>query len=170
MSTAGATTRSTEETARAYFDALAQGDVEAMAACWKPGTVDHIHGTADMRVPDGLKTWFGDLFRAFPDFAVVVVDLVCQDNRAAVRWSATGTFNGTGSFQGLQPNGASVETEGFDLLTIEGGLVVDNHAYTNELHVLRQVGTLPPQGSRAETAMTGAFNLKTRLAGALKRS
>jgi predicted ester cyclase len=162
-------TRSTAETVRAYFDAIEQRDVQAMAACWKPGSIDHFHGIADLSVPDDLKQWFGNLFAAFPDFKMVVADLVSEGDKAAVRWKATGTFTGDARFEGFIANGAKLTTEGLDLLTVSDGLIVDNHAYTNALDQARQIGAIPPQGSAADRAMTEAFNLKTRAVRALRR-
>jgi predicted ester cyclase len=162
-------TRSTAETVRTYFDAIAQRDVQAMAACWKPGSIDHFHGIADLSVPDGLKQWFGNLFAAFPDFTMVVADLISEGDKAAVRWKATATFTGDARFEGFIANGAKVTTEGCDLLTVSDGLIVDNRAYTNALDQARQIGTMPPQGSAAERVMTEAFNLKTRVADAIRR-
>ena len=58
---------------------------------------------------------------------------------------------------------------GLDLLTFnEDGKLIDNQAYTNGMELARQLGAMPPAGSRAEKAMAGAFNLKTRIAKALK--
>jgi hypothetical protein len=37
------------------------------------------------------------------------------------------------------------------------------------MDLARQIGALPPQGSRAESAMNGLFNLKTRATRRLKR-
>jgi ketosteroid isomerase-like protein len=162
-------TRSTAETARAYFDAVEQRDVQAMAACWKPGSVDHLHGVADLSVPEDLKHWFGNLFAAFPDFTMVVMDLISEGDQAAVRWKATGTFTGDARFEGFIANDAKLETEGLDLLTVSDGLIVDNRAYTNALDQARQIGAIPPQGSAADRAMTEAFNLKTRAVRALRR-
>lgn len=158
-----------ESVARAYFAAVAQRDIEAMAACWKPGTLDVIHGVAEMRVPDDLRRWFGDLFAAFPDFSFEVLDVMAAGEKAAVRWHATGTFDGSGRFEGLDPNGGRVDVEGCDVLTVRDGLVVHNDAYMNGAEMARQLGALPPAGSAAEKAMTGLLNLKTRLVARLKR-
>jgi predicted ester cyclase len=64
-----------------------------------------------------------------------------------VHWTATGTFTGTGRFEGMAPNGASIELRGLDLLTVRDGMVVDNQAYTNGAELARQLGALPPAGS-----------------------
>ncbi len=153
----------TESVARAYFDAVARRDVEAMAACWEPGTRDVIHGVADMRVPEDLRSWFGDLFASFPDFSFEVLDVIAAGEKAAVHWHATGTFDGSARFEGLLPNGERIDVQGCDVLTVRGGKVVHNDAYMNGAEMARQLGALPPQGSAPERALTALLNLKTRL-------
>lgn len=157
------TATDTESVARAYFDAVARRDIEAMAACWKPGTRDVIHGVSDMRVPEDLRQWFGELFASFPDFSFEVLDVIAADEKAAVHWHATGTFNGSARFEGLAPNGKRVDVQGCDVLTVRDGKVVHNDAYMNGAEMARQLGALPPQGSPPEKAMTALLNLKTRL-------
>ena len=151
----------TEAVARAYFDAVTARDVEAMAACWEPGSLDVLHGIAELTVPADLEAWFGGLFAAFPDFRFEVVDVVSAGESAAVRWRATGTFDGSADFEGLTPNGRSVDVQGCDVLTVRGGKVVRNEAYTNSVELLRQLGALPPAGSKQEQAMTALLNAKT---------
>ncbi len=124
---------------------------------------------ATLRVPEGLHEWFGNLFRAFPDFAMKVEEMVAYGDKAAVRWSAQATFSGPGKFEGLTATGAPIEMEGFDLLTIADGEIVENRAYTNALELARQMGAIPPQGSHGEKAMFAATNARTAAAGALKR-
>ncbi len=167
MATAEAT--ETERVARAYFDAVAQRDVEAMAACWEPGTRDVIHGVADMRVPEDLREWFGNLFGSFPDFSFEVLDVIADGEKAAVHWHATGTFSGSARFEGLVPNGERVDVQGCDVLTVRDGKVVHNDAYMNGAEMARQLGALPPQGSPPEKAMTALLNLKTRLLARRRR-
>jgi steroid delta-isomerase-like uncharacterized protein len=161
---------SAKQVATAYFDAIAARDVDAMVAVWKPGTVDYFYGMAELRVPEDLKQWFGNLFRAFPDFVMQVTDMVAYGNKAAVRWHAKGTFTGPGKFEGLTATGAAVDLEGLDLLTIEDGKIVENRAYTNAMEMARQMGAMPPQGSIGEKAMFGATNARTAVAGMVKRA
>lgn len=166
MATAAAT--ETESVARAYFAAVTARDIEAMAACWQPGARDVIHGIADMRVPEDLRAWFESLFASFPDFHFEVLDLVAGDEKAAVHWRATGTFNGSARFEGLVPNGAQIDVQGCDVLIVRDGKVVHNDAYMNGAEMARQLGALPPQGSLPEKAAAAAVNLKTRLLTALR--
>jgi steroid delta-isomerase-like uncharacterized protein len=161
---------SAKQVATAYFEAIAQRDVDAMMELWEPGAYGHLYGIASLRAPDGYKQWFDNLFRAFPDYATEIVDMVAYSDKAAVRWRATGTFAGPGRFEGLEPNGAHVDYEGLDLLTIRDGLIHENRAYTNAMEIARQVGAMPVAGSAAEKAMLGAANLRTRAQALLKRA
>lgn len=156
--------------ARAYFGALDSHDVDAAAALWQPGSTDRVVGMAELSVPGEFKDWFRALFTAIPDLSFEVVSITAQKERAAVQWTARGTFDGTGRFEGLSPNGAKVEMEGFDLMTARDGLIVENHGYLNGAEMARQLGALPPQGSLAERGMTGALNAKVAAAKLLERA
>jgi len=169
-SAAKKTKPSAKQVATAYFDAIRERDLDGMVACWKPGSMDYLHGIAELRVPEDLREWFGSMFRSFPDFEMVVEEIVAYGNKAAVRWSATGTFTGPGKFEGLTATGARVELEGLDLLTAEDGKVVENRAYMNAMETARQVGAMPPAGSIGEKAMFGAVNARTAGIGLFKKA
>jgi glyoxylase-like metal-dependent hydrolase (beta-lactamase superfamily II)/predicted ester cyclase len=154
---------SAEHVVTRYFDALARRDLDAMAACWAEGGEEHIAGQADVVGPEGVRGYFGELFGAFPDFALTVRQTVAEAERMAVHWTATGTFAGPGTFNGLEPTGDRVELEGIDLLRVEGERIVRNDAVTDGATLARQLGMLPPQGSSVEDTMTRAFNARTRV-------
>jgi steroid delta-isomerase-like uncharacterized protein len=116
-------------------------------------------------VPDTYRPWFATLFEAFPDFSFEILDLMATGEKAAVRWRATGRFDGSARFEGLDPNGARVDIQGCDVLTIRDGRIQRNDAYMNGAEMARQLGALPSAGSLPEKAMTAALNLKTRLLG-----
>jgi steroid delta-isomerase-like uncharacterized protein len=170
MSPAKKAKRSAKQIATAYFDALAAHDVEAMVELWEPGAYGHIYGMASLRAPNGYREWFGNmLFRAFPDWTLEVIDMVAYGEKAAVRWRARGTFTGPVKFEGLDANGARIEVEGLDLLTIRDGLIRENQAYTNPTEIARQLGAMPPAGSAGERAMLAAVNLRTRARDLIQR-
>lgn len=155
--------------ARTYFEAINARDLDAAAELWEPGGIDSLSGIADLRVPDEFKPWFRTLFAAFPDFSFEVLAVAASKEQAAVRWRATGTFDGTGRFEGMDPNGAAVEIEGCDMLTIRDGRIVANHAYMNGTELARQLGAMPAAGSVAERGMIGALNAKTAAVKAIER-
>ena len=98
----------------------------------------------ELQAPGTYSEWFGNLFRAFPDFRFEILELVAEGEKAAVRWRATGTFNGDTRFEGMDPTGAKVDITGFDLLTIRNGRLQHNDAYMNGAQMAQQLGALPP--------------------------
>ena len=168
MATAASNT-GTASVARAYFDAIAAHDLDRMKECWADDGVDLLHGLAELRGPDEVAAWFGNLFAAMPDFRLEVADLLADGDRVAVHWRMTGTFDGRARFEGLIPNGARVELGGCDVLTIRDGRIEHNDAYMNGTQMAQQLGAMPPPGSPPERALKGAVNLKTRLTAFLRR-
>jgi glyoxylase-like metal-dependent hydrolase (beta-lactamase superfamily II)/predicted ester cyclase len=151
------------EVAKRYFAALSARDLDAATACWAPGGIDRLVGQADLIAPEGIREYFGALFEAFPDFALEILDLTTSRGRCAVRWRLTGTFAGSGGFMGFEPNGARIDLEGCDVVTVEDELIVRNDAYTDGASIARQLGVMPPAGSAAEQRLTRLANLRTRI-------
>jgi glyoxylase-like metal-dependent hydrolase (beta-lactamase superfamily II)/predicted ester cyclase len=147
--------------AERYFAALAARDLDAMVACWAPGGREFIRGQVDTTAPDGVRAHFSGLFAAVPDLDVRVEATTVEGERACVRWVARGTFAGA-PFKGIEPTGARLELEGIDELTISGGLIQANNAFSDGLAFARQVGMLPAEGTTADRGLTRAFNVRTR--------
>jgi predicted ester cyclase len=116
-----------------------------------------------------FRAWFGSLFEAAPDFSFETLAVTAQGSSVATRYIAHATFNGTGKFEGLVPNGSKVAVEGCDVTEVEDGLIVANHGYLNGAEMARQLGALPPQGSIAERGMTAALNAKLAASKAVGR-
>jgi glyoxylase-like metal-dependent hydrolase (beta-lactamase superfamily II)/predicted ester cyclase len=154
---------STRSVAKAYFEAIERRDVDAMVACWKPGGREFIRGQIDTTAPDGVRSFFSELFGAVPDFELKVQDMVVEKDRASVRWRATGTFCGESPFKGIEPNGARLELEGCDVLRISEDLIVANDAFSDSMAFARQIGMMPAEGSPAETRAFAMFNRASRV-------
>jgi glyoxylase-like metal-dependent hydrolase (beta-lactamase superfamily II)/predicted ester cyclase len=148
--------------AKAYFAALTARDVEAMLACWAPGGRERIRGMLDGTAPDDVRDFFEQLFIAVPDFALEVISITAAKERAVVRWEARGTFV-DGEIAGFAAHGGPVHLEGIDELTIRDGLIVENNAFADNMSFARQIGALPPEGSKADQRMTKLVNAKTRM-------
>jgi steroid delta-isomerase-like uncharacterized protein len=155
--------------AREYFEAVGRQDLDAMTSFYRAGGVGRIHGVVELTVPDTYQPWFGNLFAAFPDLEFEIVDIAASGDRAAVRWRARATFSGTAKFEGLAPNGARIDIEGCDMLSIENGKIVENNAYVNWAQLGQQLGVLPPHGSAGEKAVTGLVNARTAAADTIRR-
>ena len=161
--------KTTAQVGKAYFGAIADRDFKAAAAMWKPGSIDHLHGLADLRAPQDVVTYFENMVKAFPDFDFEVVEICASGKNAACRWRLRATFDGTAKFQGIAPTGARVELEGCDMLRVEDGLILENNAYVNGQQLAEQLGVMPPLDSAPGRAMVGAFNAKTAATGAIRK-
>ncbi len=154
---------STTEVAKRYFAALSAHDLDGAVECWAPGGVDRMVGQQELLAPDGVREYFSALFEAFPDFRFEVIDMTTHRNRTAVRWRARATFAGPGHFQGFMPNGARIELEGCDVVTVSDEKIERNDAFLDSGSVARQLGFLPPAGSPGEARFAALANLRTRL-------
>src|SRR5512142_3366422 len=65
---------------RTYFDAVAARDIDAMVACWAPGGIENIAPVGELTAPDGVGTFFTELFAAVPDQRFEVLDVVAARN------------------------------------------------------------------------------------------
>ncbi len=154
---------SASEVAKQYFHALDAHDLDAALACWALGGVDRLVGQVELTAPDGIRAYFAGLFAAFPDFRLEVLETTAYRGRVAVRWRARGTFAGPGTFQGFEPNGARIELEACDVVSVADGLIERNDAYLDSGDIARQLGFLPPAGSPAEARLTQIANARTRV-------
>jgi glyoxylase-like metal-dependent hydrolase (beta-lactamase superfamily II)/predicted ester cyclase len=154
---------STAEVAKRYFDALSAHDLDAAVECWEPGGIDRFVGQQELVAPDGIREYFAALFEAFPDFRFEVLDTTTYRNRSAVRWRARATFAGPGRFQGFMPNGARIEVEGCDVVTVADDKIQRLEAFMDSGAIARQLGFLPPAGSPSEARLAALANLRTRI-------
>jgi hypothetical protein len=88
---------------------------------------------------------------------------------ATFYWRGTGTFTGPLDPPGFAPTGARIEFDGFDLQEYRDGRVCRLRIVTDMLDVSRQLGLMPPEGSRIEKAGAAAQRLGMRVRRRLER-
>jgi hydroxyacylglutathione hydrolase len=154
---------SATEIAKQYFEALDAHDLDRATALWAQDAVDRFVGAQELVGPEGVRQYFSALFAAFPDFTIEVLDCTTARQRTAVRWRARGTFAGPGTFEGFAATGARIDMEGCDVLTVSDDLIRHNDAYLDSGSIARQLGFLPPAGSKGEERLRRMANVRTRL-------
>ncbi len=150
------------EIAKRYFAALNAHDLDQASALWAADAVDRFVGGEEVVGPAGVREYFTALFAAFPDFSLEVLDATSARGRTAVRWRARGTFAGPADYEGFTPNGSQIELEGCDVLTVSDDLIQHNDAYIDTGALARQLGFLPPAGSKQEQRFQKLANARTR--------
>jgi len=125
-----------------------------------------------MRGHAEVRTFLESVWRAMPDleFEMVEGPFVREGQPvAAFYWKGSGTFSGPLDPPRLAPTGARAEVDGFDLQEYRDGRVCRLRIVSDMLDMSRQLGLMPPRGSRAEKAGAAAQRLGMRVKGRLRR-
>ena len=154
--------KAVEQTIHAYFEAIDNQDLPAIAEHWHEDGVDDIVAVGVLRGRDEMRQYFGSLFAAMPDARMTVTRLVAGEQSCAAEWRIEGTFD-SAPYMGIEPTGKHVEVRGLDLFELEDGQIVSNTGYFDGAAFARQIGMLPADGSGADRAMKSAFNAMTKL-------
>jgi steroid delta-isomerase-like uncharacterized protein len=123
---------------------------------------DDIVAVGEFRGREAVRGFFEELFAAVPDYDMKIEQVIADSNAVAVRWRASGTFDG-GRFQGIHPSGRRVDIRGVDVIEVDGDHIVRNTVYYDGAAFARQVGLLPREGSLADRAALRMFNARARL-------
>jgi glyoxylase-like metal-dependent hydrolase (beta-lactamase superfamily II)/ketosteroid isomerase-like protein len=155
--------REPEHVARDYFAALGRRDLDAAANHLAPDLRGVMHGLAELDGPRAVREFFAELFAALPDWTIEVRRTAAEGDTVAVHWRITGTFTGA-PWHGLEANGARLDFQGADVITVREGRIAANDAFADGLSAYRQLGVLPPAGSATEARVTSALNRASKVA------
>ena len=170
MTTEAATTSTdARSVARSYFEALDRRERQAPTQWYAPDGVGRFYGLQDEPNPRSeVQAFFDELFDAFPDFSLEILDLYAEGDHAVVRWRGTGSFTGSSTFMGLVPTGQRLDLEGVGIVHVRDGKIARIDAYTDTAEMARQLGAMPPRDSLADRATLQAVNLVTRARGFIR--
>ena len=89
----------------------------------------------------GLKDFYKEFSRAFPDFRFTLEDVVAEGDVVAVRMTARYTHKG--EFMGIAPTNKAVVVSKFDFFRMAGGTCVAHWDSVDRLGLLQQLDVLP---------------------------
>ncbi|MEM4780995.1 MAG: ester cyclase, partial [Halalkalicoccus sp.] len=89
---------------------------------------------------DDYRSYVETYRAAFPDVRYEVEDVIVQDDRAALRYTASGTHEG--EFMGIEPTGRRVELTGNVMHRLEDGRLVETWACFDMLGLFEQLGAI----------------------------
>src|SRR4051794_4828315 len=161
-----AKSRAVEKVARSFFEAVGARDVDRVLEFWVDDGVEDVVPVGVFRGKKEIADFVRGFLESSSDLEITINRVVTDDSRAVVEWRFRGTFDGQ-PFQGLEPNGKTIDLRGTDILEIEDDKVKRLTAYYDSTSFARQVGMMPPQDSGAERAMKNAFNTMTKVRRAI---
>jgi|KBSSwiStaDraftv2_1062776.scaffolds.fasta_scaffold1785410_1 steroid delta-isomerase-like uncharacterized protein len=98
-------------------------------------------GEADVRGPDGFKSFWRNMRAALPDVQIHIRDMVVEGERVAVRVVLEGTHAGDGL--GTKATNRRVQVAGIVIVRIVDGRIVEGWNSWDQLGLLQQLGGLP---------------------------
>ena len=105
-----------------------------------PGYTAHILSLPPMDLAGhgGMAKVF---YAAFPDLKQTIEDAFADEEKAAVRYTATGTHQG--ELMGLAPTGKQISVAGMMTFHIVGGKVQESSCIIDEMALMQQIGAIP---------------------------
>lgn len=92
---------------------------------------------------EGRKMFASAFFNAFPDIHIHVDDLLAENDRTVLRWSAHGTHRG--ELMGIPATGKSVEISGIAIDRFENGQSVEHWEVIDQMGMMQQLGVVPSE-------------------------
>lgn len=127
---------------RDFIDRYQTGaDETALDEYMNRNVVDHSRPPGISPGSKGVREQFDGFRAAFSDFRAEVLDMICEGDKVVTRKVFHGVH--TGSFQGIEPTGRSVDIHAIDIVRIEDGQVVEHWNCVDRLGLLAQLGALP---------------------------
>jgi len=106
---------------------------------------------------EAVKKVYADTFwPAFPDMTLELADgpfFHMDASRFAVEWAVRGTNRARLDPPGLVATGRRIDVAAREILEVRDGLIQRFDIKIDMAQLLRQLGVLPPEGSRAEKAL-----------------
>lgn len=126
--------------ARRIFDYFNRHDLDAIGREHSPNYVSHVSGSQPMDWPAHRQMIEG-FYQAFPDFRLNIEDLMGEDDKVTIRFTAEGTHQG--SFQGISATGKKVKIDGIVIMRFEDNKRVEEWLVIDSMGLMKQLGAIP---------------------------
>lgn len=114
---------------------------------------------------EGVRSFVRTTAEVFPDFRIEDTGphhISAAESKVLSPYRMTGTMLGGSKAVNFAPTGARISVTGVDEWTFRDGLLYELRTYYDAMDVARQLGILPPMGSRGERAMARLQQIQAR--------
>ncbi len=115
-----------------------KGNLNAVDELYAPNFVDHSAPKGFPPNREGIKQQVQMYRKAFPDSQVTIGEVITEGDRAAGRFTLTGTHKG--ELFGIPPTGKHVTVEGLALGRYENGKLVEGWEVADTQKLMEQLG------------------------------
>lgn len=141
-STANATQQTNMEGVRTFMAGMARGDTTVVDSLIAENFIEHQTMPGMPPGTAGLKAFITAWHTAFPDLQMTVNAMAADSDKVWVYSTTSGTMKGP--LMGMKPTGKSFRADGFDLVRIENGKVVEHWGMTDDAGMMQQLGVHMP--------------------------
>lgn len=103
-----------------------------------PDYVSHVVHAPPIRNREELKRWVSGVRTAFPDIRFMIEDLLSDDDKTILRWTAEARHGG--EFLGVAGTGKRVVCRGICISRFVGGKIVEEWGEWDTLRLMEQIG------------------------------
>jgi len=128
-----------------YIKAVTDANMSAMDEFLTPGMKHQV----DNEIM-GIEAWkflVASTKKAYPDWKLVIDELIISGNKAVAKFTSTGTNNGKASGGAIEPTGKKITYSGVTIFYFADGKINKERVFYNVLPVLAQLGytIIPPE-------------------------
>ncbi len=121
-----------------FAEAVNTGNFALFGEAVAGDCVDHDPAPGQGAGPEGYRTFFSAMRKAFPDFAVSLDTVVADDDSVAIAYTMTGTHQGV--LMGIAPTGKKMKIRGVQIAKFRDGKMVERWGSSDQLGMLQQLG------------------------------
>ena len=134
--------KTNEELFRTFIeDGFSKGDVTIFDKYASPGFIEHQYGFNPPNA-EGVKKAINSLHHAFPDFSLVIEDMIAENDIVWGRMTGRGTHKK--QFGPMPPTGKKFEITVIDIMRFKEGKLIEHWGVPDRLALMEQLGMKPP--------------------------
>jgi len=123
------------------YEGFNTNDWDKLAAIITPDYIEHNPDAGQKPGFDGLKETFAMYRASFPDMKFTANHVLADGEWVCAHYTFTGT--NTGAMMGSPATGKSVSVEGYDLVRVANGKMVEHYGVFDFAGMLMQLGKMP---------------------------
>lgn len=133
---------------RHLYEEIDKGNEAILDEVFSPDFIDYDSGSTPKSPPGTaeLKRGFERFAAAFEDSEHVIEDIFAVGDKVVIRVLGRGIHRG--EYMGVAPTGKRVSMSAIAIYRIAKGKIVEEWSQVDRLEFYRQLGIVPPEGSR----------------------
>jgi steroid delta-isomerase-like uncharacterized protein len=121
-----------------FAEAVNNGNFDLLQEAVAATCIDHDPAPGQVQGPEGYRTFFSAMRKAFPDMSVGLETMVADDDSIAIAYTMKGTHQGP--LMGIPPTGKTMSIRGVQVAKFKDGKMIERWGSSDQLGMLQQLG------------------------------